>query len=575
MKNIYLIFLLLSSSSFSQTTKISDKNLFTLGKVWGLMKYYQPMVSQGKIDWDSVLLVTLKKNENEKQIPDQVIAEWFEIVSKTIPAHIAPNPFKCDSITKRNYNFDWINTDARINNINRTKLLALIQNPTNIGMYYSNSDPTGTRFSALNEKTYPVSSNHLKLLELYRVWNAIAYFYPYKYLLDHNWDSILKKYIPLFKHVTTEETYKIAITQLAAEIQDTHVSLKKSYYYDIFGAYTAPFTFQLTDNGALVTKIKNSTVANPSGIEVGDFITQIDGIKINKIVSKNSKLVPASNPSVIYREAYNYLFSGPESTFTIKGINSKGASFKKSVLRVKRQFETEWDKDGIPEYHLSYKGKSYEYLRWDSTKNRINPIFELDNKAYIEFSTLQANEIDSLMKKYKDAKGIVFDLRGYNNAGYLLKVFDYLFSSPQNFGIKTHADFNEPGKFCFEDYIISETYKYIGIENPKPYKGRVIVLINEYTQSAAELWAMIFKKIPNVVFVGSQTAGADGNITNIPLTDGNKLSFSGLGIYYVDGAETQRIGIKPDVLVRPTKDSMRKKEDLLLSTAFELIDSTK
>ncbi|MDQ1096080.1 S41 family peptidase [Chryseobacterium camelliae] len=83
------------------------------------------------------------------------------------------------------------------------------------------------------------------------------------------------------------------------------------------------------------------------------------------------------------------------------------------------------------------------------------------------------------------------------------------------------------------------------------------------------------KKVPNVIFVGSQTAGADGNKTSIKLTDGNKIIFSGLGIYYPDGGETQRIGIKPDVVVRPTVESIRNKEDLLLLKALELIDQKK
>lgn len=176
------------------------------------------------------------------------------------------------------------------------------------------------------------------------------------------------------------------------------------------------------------------------------------------------------------------------------------------------------------------------------------------------------------MQQCLDTKGIVFDLRGYNNDGALLKTFDYLFTTPQHFGIKDHADFNAPGKFCFVDNVISNTYKNIGKNNSGAYKGKVIVLINECTQSAAEMFAMIFKKVPRVTFIGSQTAGADGNITGIKLTDGNELHFSGLGIYYPDGGETQRIGIQPDIIIRPTVNSIRNKRDLLLENAFHIID---
>ncbi|KQR93380.1 hypothetical protein ASG01_09330 [Chryseobacterium sp. Leaf180] len=86
---------------------------------------------------------------------------------------------------------------------------------------------------------------------------------------------------------------------------------------------------------------------------------------------------------------------------------------------------------------------------------------------------------------------------------------------------------------------------------------------------------MIFKKVPNVIFVGSQTAGADGNKTSIKMTDGSELIFSGLGIYYPNGDETQRIGIQPDIFVRPTVESIRDNQDLLLLKALELIDQKK
>ncbi|KQS91715.1 S41 family peptidase [Chryseobacterium sp. Leaf394] len=120
---------------------------------------------------------------------------------------------------------------------------------------------------------------------------------------------------------------------------------------------------------------------------------------------------------------------------------------------------------------------------------------------------------------------MVLDLRGCNDDGSLINIFDYLRTKPEHFGILTQADFSQPRKFCILDNIINISYKFAGRNNPTAYKGQVVVLINEYTQSAAELWAMIFKKVPKVIFVGRETAGADGNKTCIKLTDGNELIF--------------------------------------------------
>ena len=53
------------------------------------------------------------------------------------------------------------------------------------------------------------------------------------------------------------------------------------------------------------------------------------------------------------------------------------------------------------------------------------------------------------------------------------------------------------------------------------------------------------------------TAGADGNVSQINLPGGIQTYFSGLGIFYPDGTPTQRIGIVPDIEVKPTLAGLR------------------
>jgi C-terminal processing protease CtpA/Prc len=47
---------------------------------------------------------------------------------------------------------------------------------------------------------------------------------------------------------------------------------------------------------------------------------------------------------------------------------------------------------------------------------------------------------------------------------------------------------------------------------------------------------------------------------------------SGVGIYYPDGTQTQRIGIMPDILIEPTIEGIRQGRDELLEKAIELIN---
>ncbi|KQS91719.1 hypothetical protein [Chryseobacterium sp. Leaf394] len=56
--------------------------------------------------------------------------------------------------------------------------------PKNVGSFYSNPVENSIRFSSTNEKTYNQFSADIKMLELFRIWNALEYFYPCKYLMD-------------------------------------------------------------------------------------------------------------------------------------------------------------------------------------------------------------------------------------------------------------------------------------------------------------------------------------------------------------------------------------------------------
>jgi C-terminal processing protease CtpA/Prc len=113
-------------------------------------------------------------------------------------------------------------------------------------------------------------------------------------------------------------------------------------------------------------------------------------------------------------------------------------------------------------------------------------------------------------------------------------------------------------------------------QSAKPsYTGNIVILCNEQTQSQAEYTIMMFQGATKVTVIGSQTAGADGNVTEVVLPGGYAASFSGLGIYYPDGTPTQRIGIKIDIPVKPTLEAIRNNRDKVLQRAMQYIANGK
>ena len=55
--------------------------------------------------------------------------------------------------------------------------------------------------------TYPDAG--YRLLALFRFWNVIHYYFPYKYLIDDNWNNVLNAYIPKFINADSELNYEL------------------------------------------------------------------------------------------------------------------------------------------------------------------------------------------------------------------------------------------------------------------------------------------------------------------------------------------------------------------------------
>jgi C-terminal processing protease CtpA/Prc len=121
-----------------------------------------------------------------------------------------------------------------------------------------------------------------------------------------------------------------------------------------------------------------------------------------------------------------------------------------------------------------------------------------------------------------------------------------------------------PGAFVWSQPVIIEP------ESPH-YKGTVVVLVDETSMSHAEYTAMAFRAVPGAVVAGSTTAGADGNVSRIPLPGGEYAMMSGLGVFYPDNRPTQQVGIIPDLMVRPTIRGIREKRDEVLEAAVRRV----
>jgi C-terminal processing protease CtpA/Prc len=186
--------------------------------------------------------------------------------------------------------------------------------------------------------------------------------------------------------------------------------------------------------------------------------------------------------------------------------------------------------------------------------------------GYMSVQLMYEQILPKFFLKHKNSKGIILDLRNYpRDFQVVYKLSEYLMPHPTPFVKFARPSIGCPGMYSFDASL------KVGKERTDYYKGLVVILVNEFTQSRAEFFAMAFRKAPKALVIGSQTAGADGDMTVFPLPGGYQTGITGAGVYYPDGTETQRIGIVPDIEVTPTIKGIQEGKDEVLEKAIDYI----
>jgi hypothetical protein len=178
--------------------------------------------------------------------------------------------------------------------------------------------------------------------------------------------------------------------------------------------------------------------------------------------------------------------------------------------------------------------------------------------AYVKLGALKRDSVDGYLARAKDAKVLVIDNRNYPSDFPIYQLGGRLVWFATPFAQFTRADWSNPGAFLW-----GGGESVLQPQAPR-FQGKVVVLVDEVTQSSSEFHAMAFRTAPGALVVGSTTAGADGNVSPIPLPGGMKALITGIGTFYPDRRPTQQVGIVPDVVVRPTLAGFRSGRDEVL-----------
>ena len=595
MKIVFTIVLISVISFFSataQNTTVQQQNIEAFIRVWGLLKYHHPASVNGGFDADKVFLTNIEtfKNAGAAAFNDQLLQlittlDQYQSIGKVsntnqMPVSRRTNDVVQDKHLGKNINFNWIHQGIYSKAVQAK--LTRISTTSNLSGQHFYIQSLNYVADIPNEKgyaDYQFNQESLNLLALAKAWNAIEYLFPYKYVIGRGWKTVLQEMIPVFININNRTAYEKAVLLLEVAINDTHaegfVRQMKNKSAVLKLAYYPPFDYRIYDQQILIIDFLNDSLAKVSQLQKGDLIIRINGHSVEKMLKDRYKWHPASNLAVKNRalstseEGNADFFSDLEEQSLQVQVIRRGKLITLPLALLNGDNVKDME---VVNFYVRSKIKQeqtikgYEELNDSTALFRAGHFFDKDLPHGDDELVLFANQ---LMNK----KAIIFDMRGYpQSPGLFYYYIPMALRMPLiKFARYYAADLSYPGSFFYQ----TELKHYISADlktQQNPYTGKIIILTDENTQSMGEWYTMMLSQLnDHTIIIGSQTAGADGDLRKLNLPGGYQFIFTGNAIFYPDGKPTQRVGIKPDIEFRPTVTDLVFKKDALLEKTMQYL----
>lgn len=504
-------------------------------RIWGFAKYHHPAFASRSINADAEYFCLLN---DVLQAPDSmkndICLKW---ISGLGPYAIRDEE---DGENIETFNdFNWISDSLSLGKALSDSLMKLRDADPGNNQYVKQT-PVNVSYIETQYSDIPNDDVAYRLLGVAKFWNAVDSYSPNRNLTDRPWDDVLAEYIALA--FDRSISFSALYSRMVSELCDTHVN---SWYIPIFGGRFVPLMCQFVEDRLFVA---DTCSLVPNNFEIGDEIILIDSVSPIKRLNELAPYIPHSNRSSLLRD-------GSYAT----------------LLTAKNEACVEYVREGKTYTTIisSVDGSKFVNRRFSSQNTSTKPEFKevADGIGYINISNLTCKDEQDLENFLASCDKLIIDLRSYPAEYDVLHKLlpTFFFSQAREAAEVLLPQAHWPGGFIRTTVSTRKTS-----EPDKLYKGKVVLLVNAHSQSMSEYFTMFLQTIPGSVTVGSQTAGADGDVTRIQLPYAS-FNITGAGICYPDGTNAQRNGVKIDKVVEPSAEGMIRGVDEQLQAAIDYL----
>lgn len=418
---------------------------------------------------------------------------------------------------------------------------------------YTQIDKTRASFATYNKPNGPIRRkgsyrdldwrNPLnRLIGLFDFYAFVYYFYPNRQLLEQPWDLSLQQAIPMFLQADNEVDYHKAIRYITARLNDSHASHSTAMDTLLFGERRAGFRMRALSGRWFVYSKRSANY--PTNVKIGDEVLSVNSIPIKHLSDSLALFVSASNASTRDKFLNNAILSTPQESFVLKIRRNK------DTLEVKEKSE-----------HMDY----FNSLKLEE-EGKMKPQWLNDSVAYWHLASAKQDNVESFYRQVCNAQYIILDLRCYPYQSSFWELSKCFIPKTENFSYIVYPDSQRPGEFKYIAGLAGS--HHLGSENY--YKGNVILLVDNQTESFSEYLCMMLQKNPKAITIGTSSSGANGNVHLYEFPGGVMTFLTGLGVLDSNYSPMNGRGVKIDVPILFDANTIPANVDPYLSKAIEL-----
>lgn len=313
--------------------------------------------------------------------------------------------------------------------------------------------------------------------------------------------------------------------------------------------YGIGIDLRVVGGAALVTRVEQNSTAERAGLRTGYVLRSIGGQPVYEILRSLRRVAvyePSARNQIPAEIIVGYINGPPGTSVRLSFLDGRNRLRRAVVPRERLKGEL------VP----LFQALPAQFVEFESARLR-------GGVGYVRFNLFAAPVLEkfcSALRSMKDAPGIVIDLRG-NRGGLLGLIYGMgglLETRPVSFGVmRTRAGWH--------DLVV--------IPQKNVYRGRLVVLIDAETQSAAEIFAGGVQASGRAVVVGQRSAGATLPSAAKELPTGAILQYAFADFVTANGTLIEGSGVTPNMNVRLNRRRLLAGRDPQLEAALDALST--